>query len=165
MGDQNSCLNPSPRHLISSLHLQDLILLSNRFNFKMLGFFLFTGCVCFAMGASTIQSLVKHEVTFLVANNPGITVEECADKCDAVFVLDNMDDERVTDTRCLNACQDALNGGGDHSGHGHHGHHAAKTTTAMPVTTTETLIPVDMVTSDAPMDPITTVPMDVPMNP
>merc|ERR1712154_416065 len=55
-----------------------------------------------------LHHLVRNEVLQIIQDNPGITAEHCADKCDALFEVNAGHDEENTDMICKLECNYAL---------------------------------------------------------
>merc|ERR1712087_717978 len=59
-------------------------------------------------GHGDLSDLINKEVGVIVGNEPSLTQDQCADKCDAIFLMVSAHDESGTDKICLNACKHAL---------------------------------------------------------
>merc|ERR1712002_760763 len=78
--------------------------------------------VACCLANTDIEKLINKEVGEIMHSNPGISVDACSTKCDALFDLVAGHDERITDQACHDACDKAINHGGHHGGH-HGGQH------------------------------------------
>merc|ERR1712212_273627 len=56
-----------------------------------------------------LHKLMLAEVRQIIADNAGVTVEHCADKCDALFEVNAGHDEEMTDKLCQWECAPQLN--------------------------------------------------------
>merc|ERR1712154_151907 len=84
------------------------------------------------VSSSDLSDMINKEVALILNNEPNLTSEQCAQRCDDVFGMILDTDEDRTDRKCLNVCTRALQttvAGQTHkpTRHGHHGHHDTTT--------------------------------------
>merc|ERR1711963_1213333 len=57
-----------------------------------------------ALAANELEMLLMNEVQELYKQEPNLTVQQCTDKCDAMFSLIAGRDEQLSDRACATAC-------------------------------------------------------------
>merc|ERR1711963_494183 len=77
-----------------------------------------------ALAANELELLMLHEVQELYKQEPHMSVQQCTDKCDAMFSLIAGHDEQLSDRACATLC-DCIpkNDCQSHPHAPHHGNH------------------------------------------
>merc|ERR1712002_754154 len=65
-------------------------------------------------GILSISDIIGYEVISILHNDPHLSVEHCATKCDSMFELIAHDDEHKTDDMCRKSCECVVRGDYDH---------------------------------------------------